>query len=261
MVDSRKKKFSIKKWINELISPEQWEAPDRDFVGHRDILTRSLARYRFAMPFLRGNVLEVGCARGYGIEKIKSKAHRVFGVDISFPFLLDAQTLLPDVPFIQANGSDLPIKGNSFDVIIAYEVIEHILDDKKFLRVLKMLARNDAVIILSTPNKLIASGNSPKPLDRFHIREYTHTEFRSLLGKVFSQVEIFGQYDRYSSSEIKNSVNRLVDWIPIQLKYLLPSSLQGTISAMIRPQIKIDECKFSTDNLSGAYAFVAICKQ
>src|SRR5262245_35743639 len=160
---------------------DRWEAPERDFLGHRDILTRSLSRYHFVAPNVDGVLLEVGCGRGYGFEVLSMKSTSQIGIDISRQFLGKARDQFPSVSFACASGSALPFQDHFFDSIIAFEVIEHIADDVSFLRKLKRVSRKNAFIAISTPNILLASGTSAKPLDPFHFREYQATEFIHLL--------------------------------------------------------------------------------
>ncbi len=196
MSSSRKNLSTIQRRYQELREPAYWEAPDKNFTGHRNIITYSLARYQFLMPWLKGLCLEVGCGRGYGIEYFSPKVTQAIGLDLSLQFLMEAKTQLSGNYFIQSNGSFLPFRSRSFDSVIAFEVIEHISDDLGFLKELKRMVREDGIIAISTPNRLAVSGNSIKPIDRFHVREYTWLEFDKLLNIVFNQVSVYGQKEK-----------------------------------------------------------------
>ena len=247
----------LKKWIHIFSNADRLEAPDRDFIGHRDILIRSRARYEFVAPYVYGTLLEVGSGRGYGLEVLAPRSTVQIGVDLSRAFLKKAQCNLPAISFVQANGSTLPFTGHSFDSIIAFEVIEHVEDDVAFLNELKRLAREQGFIAISTPNKFVASGNRKKPIDPFHVREYTSPEFYTLLSHAFSSVKIFGQFERSGESI---SVNTLMDRIPKRWKYLVPLYIQGLISVIVRPQLRIDDCQFQTGDLDLAHTFIALCR-
>lgn len=244
-------------WFNGIIDADRLEAPDRTFVGHRDILTRSLARYSFVKHHVRGATLDVGCGRGYGFEVIQADTRTQVGIDISYPFLRDAQATFPTTPFACASGEAIPFASGSFDSVIAFEVIEHLQDDKFFLHELKRLVRDDGCIAISTPNKLITSGDADKPLNKFHVREYTAIEFRQLLNSVFSSVDLYGQYE---GGDEAGSVNSIIDRIPVQWKYMLPLYAQGLLSAVLRPPLPIEACRFRPDRLDTTHTFVAICR-
>ncbi len=234
----------------------RWEAPDQNFVGHRDIMMRSMARYDFVAPRVHGAALDVGCGRGYGFQFIRPASTWQVGVDISYDFALEARTNFPQVPLVCASGQRLPFASRSFDSILAFEVIEHVKDDQAFLRELRSMARDSALIAISTPNRRSTSGNAKKPLTSFHVREYTSDEFHDLLSQTFDKFTIFGQHER---TENMTRANKLIDRIPVRWKYLLPVHIQSLISVALRPPLQLRECRFETQDLDNAHTFVALC--
>lgn len=249
--------LAVQEWYRAFSTSHRLEAPDRKFIGHRDILIRSLARYHFVAPHVHGVLLDVGCGRGYGFEVLTPQSTSQVGIDLSRSYLTDARDQFPTISFAQASGASMPFSDSSFDSIVAFEVIEHIEEDLVFLNELKRLARDQSFIAISTPNKLVASGNSEKPLNPFHAREYTPTEFCALLSHVFSSVQLFGQHDRSANSV---SQNGLMDRIPIHWKYLVPVYIQGIISVTLRPPLRLDECRFQPEDLENAHTLVALCR-
>jgi SAM-dependent methyltransferase len=234
---------------------DRLEAPDIAFVGHRDILTRSMARYHFVAPHLHGATLDVGCGRGYGFDIIQPYSSPQVGIDVSHDFLCDARAREPARPLALASGDCLPFARQSFDSILSFEVIEHIEDDVAFLRDLRRLARPNAFIAISTPNRLVASGDRAKPLNRFHVREYVADEFAGLLRQEFPCVTMYGQYE--GSGAI--STNSLIDRIPVRWKYLIPTQLQSVISVALRSPLRLEDCRFEIDRLESAHTFIALC--
>lgn len=245
------------KWLTSFSDVDDCEAPERDFIGHRDILTRSFSRYHFVAPHIHGALLEVGCGRGYGFEILARPSITQVGIDVSREFLVAAREQLPTIVFACASGDALPFADNSFDSIVAFEVIEHTNDDLYFLKELKRVARDDAFIALSTPNRLVSSGNRVKPLNPFHVREYEASEFRKLLTRDFSAIEIFGQHERSSNLMSRNS---LIDRIPVRWKYLFPHSVQSLLSVALRPPLRLEDCRFESENIEQAHTFVALCR-
>lgn len=239
-----------------LFRSEQLEAPDRRFRGHRDILTRNLARYQFIVPRLRGYALDLGCGRGYGVECIARHTPTCVGIDLTLDFLRDASKQSPRTMFACASGDRLPVIAKLFDSVVSFEVIEHIADDNGFLRELVRVGRESAFFAVSTPNRLIASPGCLRPLNKFHVREYTAQEFRALLGTVFASVEIYGQHERRNQP---HSMNSFIDRIPTRWKYLLPLHIQGFLSVALRAPLQPEACRFETHNLELAHTFVALC--
>jgi SAM-dependent methyltransferase len=239
--------------INEIA---RFEAPDRRFAGHRDILTRSLARYHLLAQHARGDLLDVGCGRGYGFDVLRDHTASHTGVDISLEFLREACSGYRSAAFAQTTGERLPFRAGSFDTIIAFEVIEHLQDDLGFLSELKRLLRPGGVVAVSTPNRLVSSGGQKAPLNPFHVREYLANEFETLLRQAFAGVSMFGQHDRAVRRSGRSS---LVDRIPVSWKYLLPSHIQGMMSIALRPPLQLADCVFFSDELDAAHTFVAVC--
>jgi SAM-dependent methyltransferase len=241
-------------WLSQEL--DRLEAPDKTFMGHRDILTRSLARYHFVAPYLRGVALDIGCGRGYGFDVIRHHSSKQIGVDVSFSFLRDARASEPDRPLALASGEHLPFSQASFDSIISFEVIEHIKDDVMFLRDLRRLARRNAFIAISTPNRLIVSGDAAKPLNPFHVREYTADDFIRLLRQEFSTVTVFGQHE---GPVVESGRSGLIDRVPVRLKYMVPTHIQGVLSVMVRTPLRLEDCRFDRDALERSHTFVALC--
>jgi len=257
MVRSESKYTSMKEWLAIFSDTESLEAPRREFIGHRDIITRNLSRYHFIAEQISGNLIEIGCGRGYGLEVLVPRSNKQVGIDISPKFLAGARRGNPGVFLACASGDALPLASDSFDSVIAFDVIEHVQDDFFFTQEIRRVARKGAFIALSTPNRLISSGNRDTPLNRFHMREYLAADFRALLMPVFPSVKIFGQFDPHHTGL---SGSTLLDRIPMRWKYLLPHSVQCLLSVAIRSPLRLEDCRFDTENLDHAHTFVALCR-
>lgn len=103
-------------------------------------------------PYVSGCVLDVGCGDGSvtnAIGKLPSVTETT-GVDISRTAISFAKSRYHHINFKVGQVIKLPFKSNSFDVITAIELIEHIYDTeqmfKEFLRVLK----NNGYFIITT---------------------------------------------------------------------------------------------------------------
>jgi SAM-dependent methyltransferase len=244
-------------WLEGLFDADSLEAPHRDFIGHRDIITRNLSRYHFVAPQVSGALLEIGCGRGYGLEVLTPRTTARVGIDISTKFLRQACSGNREADFVCATGDALPLVSNVFDSIIAFDVVEHTQDDAFFLREIRRVARQNAFVALSTPNRLITSGPRVKPLNPFHVREYLAEEFYELIKPLFASVEIFGQCDPQYQGISGNSV---LDKIPVRWKYFLPHNLQSLLSVAIRTPLRMEDCRFGKDHLDRAHTFVAVCR-
>jgi SAM-dependent methyltransferase len=244
-----------------IYAAAKWEAPDRSFFGHRDCMVRNMSRYHFIAPQVKGRCLDIGCGRGYGFDYLKPKCTSCTGLDISETFLEEARAQYPDVAFVHQSAEKLPFSNASFDTITSFEVIEHIQDDNAFLREITRVGAPGAVVAVSTPNRLIASGDRKKPLNKFHVREYVAEEFHSLLESVFAEVMLYGQSDgRGGETSSTGLANSLMDRIPVRMKYLIPFYVQDMLSVMLRPSLKIEDCRFDLNKFQQAHTLYAVCR-
>lgn len=240
---------------------ERFEAPDRGFVGHRDVLVRSRARYRFAARHLRGAVLDIGCGRGYGFQAVRSVAEVCVGVDVSPEFLADARVELPITPLANASGDRLPFASGWFDAVVSFEVIEHVERDAAFVREVRRVACDDAVIAISTPNRPVSSKGKDRPLCPFHVREYSASEFRELLMREFSIVTVFGQHERpHTGEESRRSLRLIARKVPQRWKNLLPAYLRDLLVVAVHPPLRPEQCTFESTDLESAHTLLALCR-
>jgi SAM-dependent methyltransferase len=125
----------------------------------------------------------------------------VIGCDVAVEGVLYGQRsyMSDNLTFAVGDGTSLPFVDDAFDIVVTFETLEHIPDDRGFLSELHRVLRPGGEIILSTPN---ASITSRYPRNPFHIREYTLAQLHDLLEGDFCSLEFFAQAptDRYAVS-------------------------------------------------------------
>lgn len=159
-------------------------------VSINPILRQHLAVYEFAQGFVKDKVvLDAGCGEGYGASLLAEQAKRVVGLDDSKKALRTATKAYSsdNLEFIHGDISHLELAGGSFDVICAFQVIEHIPKPEKFLSKIRQLAKPDGLFFLSTPNRKASLIQHP-----YHFREYSKEELLLMLRRYFFQVELWG---------------------------------------------------------------------
>jgi GT2 family glycosyltransferase/2-polyprenyl-3-methyl-5-hydroxy-6-metoxy-1,4-benzoquinol methylase len=153
-------------------------------------------RYAFAAQFVKGkDVLDLASGEGYGSYTLSKVAHRVVGIEIDPTVVSHAQNtyIRSNLEFKVGDILDIPISDDKlFDVIICFEAIEHIDDHDRLLAEIKRLLRDDGIVIISTPNKILYS-DEPEFDNPYHLRELYFQEFKELLERDYSQVVFFGQ--------------------------------------------------------------------
>ncbi|OGO03259.1 MAG: hypothetical protein A2Y72_01000 [Chloroflexi bacterium RBG_13_53_26] len=172
---------------------ERWESAEQ----YVEFLTHWAAYVLFAREFIVGRrVLEIGCGMGYGTDYLAEFASCVTAVDISGEHISHCQDKYgrDGITFLRADGIELPFKDNTFDVVLSFQVMEHIeprnvLD---YFSEIRRVLRRGGVVLVSTPNRRKRLLPLQKPWNPEHKREYDDSNLENLLERVFGQVKISG---------------------------------------------------------------------
>jgi SAM-dependent methyltransferase len=177
-----------------------------EFTGERivpgqvdvDLWNEHLARYLFARRFASGKrVLDAGCGTGYGSSELAAVAASVTSVDVAAEAVAHAAFHCPGSRYVQASCAGLPFRAGSFDLIVMFEVIEHVRDWEAVLGEARRVAGDDGWLLVSTPNKSFYAATRDEP-NPFHEHEFEFDEFREALSRHFRAVTLFAE-DRTES--------------------------------------------------------------
>jgi 2-polyprenyl-3-methyl-5-hydroxy-6-metoxy-1,4-benzoquinol methylase len=224
-----------------------------------------LHRYRFGSRFVAGQrVLDAGCGVGYGTRVLADAgASEIVAVDVSAEAVASAQKLFahPRVHFVQDNCETLTNVQGPFDVVIALESLEHFHDVTSFLKQVHRLLAHDGVFICSTPNALITMPpGARRPVNPFHVKEYSPDEFKELLRACFGQVSLTGQH--VTAAYILALRTSILWSNPFMRLGWLVQRLRGHRVPWTAPQIGTTEGDYimSEANLERADVLVAVCR-
>ena len=109
------------------------------------IAKKILATLRFK------NCLDLGCASGYMLSEIAKDYPDLdfVGVDVYDKSIEFAKKTYPHIKFITSDVVNLPLKDQSFDLIISYETFEHVLNPVRFLKEVRRVLKDDGTFILA----------------------------------------------------------------------------------------------------------------
>lgn len=176
-----------------------------EFTGERvvpgevnpDLWNEHRSRYLFASRLSRGKrVLDIGCGTGYGTSELAKTATSVVGVDFAADAVEFASIhyTTPNLSWVRASAADVPLRDGSFDLVVAFEIIEHLPNPDRLVAEAARLLAKGGQFIVSTPNRSFYAEtrreSGPNP---FHEREYEFDEFREILLASFSNVSVFVQ--------------------------------------------------------------------
>lgn len=156
--------------------------------GEEKELKRSTVnRIQATVNLCKGNVLELGCGKGYLTEEIHNQRFKVTGVDMNVEKIERAQHRCPDISFIQSDILNLSLPSESFDTVILPEILEHVPErtGNRILDIAWRLLSVQGRLIVSVPNENCI----PHPN---HVRQFDMHSLKSLLiryGKPFVSLD------------------------------------------------------------------------
>lgn len=102
-------------------------------------------------------ILDLGCGRGFYLKAINqlNPELKLTGLDINPEYLNAAKETIdsPRIKFIKGDATNLPFENNSFDQIIASEILEHIKEDERVIEEVYRVLKPGGKVIITVPNK------------------------------------------------------------------------------------------------------------
>jgi SAM-dependent methyltransferase len=168
---------SAQGYFNDLANTDQWQ--DEVYRFAREVADRYGLR----------SVVDFGCGSGYKLLKYFDN-HETIGIDVAETCAL-LQKRHPDRQWTVSDFSQPTGAMGHVDLLIASDVIEHLIDPDALLR--WILRTAPSFVVLSTPdrNLLRAGTHDGPPLNPMHVREWSMAELHAYLAESFDIVEHF----------------------------------------------------------------------
>ena len=133
------------------------------------------------------SILDVGCGKGWIAKEFLQKGKTVVSLDISTtnPAIVNKLYSSPKHFAVAADSFHLPFSNNSFDCVVASEIIEHVFDPAEFVKELFRVVKKDGSLVITTPYKekiiyyLCIHCNQKTPAHS-HIHSFDENKLKSL---------------------------------------------------------------------------------
>ena len=103
-------------------------------------------------PEKPGTILDIGTADGLMLRNLKDTFPKTTCVGIEYARDLMACCESKTIHLIQGNALVLPIKDDTFDVVVATAIIEHVSEPIQLIREAFRVLRKNGILIITTPH-------------------------------------------------------------------------------------------------------------
>lgn len=178
-------------------------------LGAYTIYAMHAASYGFVENMCSGKkVLDLGCGSGYGAMRLAKIASEVHGVDVAEDAISYAKERFKraNLHFHRIDPSEqLPFTNASFDVVLSFQVIEHVSDEDGYLQEARRLLKPGGTLVVITPDRKNRLLPGQKPWNRWHLREYDMNALVKLISRHLTVTQTLRMGARWeiASTEIK----------------------------------------------------------
>ena len=179
---------------------------------------------KFLEPFLdelrKSRVLEIGCGNGSMTGYLKSLGVDIIGIDMNEEYINNAKKRFGEESFRLMRGEALEFENNIFDIVLSFDLLEHIPDVIEHLGEVKRVLREEGKYFLQTPNRYTSI-----PFSIYKDRSFTKwkeyhpsLQTKRSLGKKFKKVDFdveFVKVDIYTEY-FRNKLPKILKWIDPQ---------------------------------------------
>jgi ubiquinone/menaquinone biosynthesis C-methylase UbiE len=154
----------------------------------------------------------MGCGFGYVLNSIKAKLR--VGVDISLERLKQVPSKIIRV---RANGENVPLENNYFDVVVCSDVGEHVKNFEKLINECWRVLKNDGLFLFACPWEQDLSVYDSKEY-KLRFKSYKWRHLRSINEKVIKKY-----FDKkfYKLAEVEiRSVRRFQKLNPYSIMFM-----------------------------------------
>jgi SAM-dependent methyltransferase len=124
---------------------------DTDRFGNLEANVRFVDKERLLRDHVR--VLEIGSGRGTLLAELRRRGVHAIGIEPNPTLAIDAVRRQPPLPVARMSGDRLGFADAAFDLVLSFDVFEHIADSDAHLEEVRRVLRPGGIYALQTPNK------------------------------------------------------------------------------------------------------------
>lgn len=184
---------------------------------------RKIRRYGGFRKTSSFKILEVGCGPGYFLRYIERRfpACKIYGLDVNEALLDFAGKHINKARLFLYDGQQLPFHKDTFDVVCAIQVVEHIEDPTNFFMEAKGVLKIGGLLAIATPNPKGIPARMLKdkwPGYRFdHISLKIPQQWRRIMEDCGFQILDDGTTGLTGFRVLQKLPFALVNWIPMAI--------------------------------------------
>lgn len=224
------------------------EITSDSIASDNPIHQRLLFPYYKVLDYIGGDLIEIGCGEGRGMELLLTKCKTYTAIDKNEEVISRLKQSHKNLTLIASSVPPFPrTESNHFDSLVTFQVIEHIEDDEMFMDEIHRVLKPGGTAVITTPNIKMSLTRNP-----WHVREYTKEELLALAGRKFQNMQLLGVYGDEQVNEYyrrnKESVRKITRFDIFNLQYRLPRTLLQTPYEILN-RMNRNKLKESNDSL------------
>ncbi|MCD6318890.1 class I SAM-dependent methyltransferase [Candidatus Aerophobetes bacterium] len=164
-------------------------------------------------------VLDVGCGKGFLVEALREISVNAYGIDIS-KYALTSSGL---TYLVLGSAENLPFRDDSFDLVTALEVVEHLENPEKFFIEAKRILKPKGVLFITTPSHR----NKIAKQDPTHINIKSRAEWCKILQNLGFEVDknleieiVEIMIDHFSNTKPKSKLGKILERLRMRRQFI-----------------------------------------
>lgn len=183
--------FDVSDTTSERVIPELYEESIEQWI----LFLKHRYAYELALSFIKktDKVLEIGCGDGYGADLLSTSGADVLALDVDEDSINYAKRKYEkdNLNFEVYDGEAINYADHSFDVIVSFQVIEHVANVNAYLNNIVRLLKPEGLFIITTPSRTYRLAKDQRPWNEFHLREYDQESLKQEFNGIVTSPSIF----------------------------------------------------------------------